>query len=65
VPEILLHRERGGRGTIQFGASSPMHSFLPPSWPGGGRFLAPVFEGVQDAERVYQLALSGQQQARG
>ena len=64
VPEIRLRKERDRRGSIQFGASNPFHAMLPPSWPGGGQFLAPVFEGVEDAERVYKLAVTAQQQGR-
>ncbi len=60
VPEIRLRRERDGRGTIQFGAPSPFGFGIPQGWPGASQFLPPAFEGIEQAERVYQQVLSVQ-----
>lgn len=58
--EIRLRERRNGRGTITFGSGSGMFGTMPRSWPGASQFLAPAFDGIEDARRVYDLALKAQ-----
>ncbi len=59
TPEIGFQGRRSGRGTVQFGSAN-MFGVVPPSWPGGSQFLPPAFDDIDDAERVYGLALEAQ-----
>ena len=61
TPEIGFSEGRGGRGTVEFGtiAAGPF-GMLPRNWPGAARYFPPAFEGIEDARRVYALALQGQ-----
>jgi hypothetical protein len=63
VPEIQLRAGRMGRGTIRFGAPGPF-AMMPSNWPGMAQFAAPAFEMVDDAQRVYDLALTTQRAAQ-
>lgn len=63
APEIRFHGRRSGRGTVQFGSPS-MFGMMPPSWPGANQFLPPAFDDIEDAERVYNLALNTQRKAK-
>lgn len=63
VPEIQFRSGRKGRGTIRFGSPGPF-SMMPPSWPGASQFSAPAFDGIEDAERIYGLALGAQKEAQ-
>lgn len=64
VPELRLRRGRAGRGTIQFGTSGAFGFGIPPGWPGASQFLPPAFDGIEQAEQVYELALRAQQEGR-
>lgn len=55
--EIRYRQGRRGRGTIEFG-SGGMFGMLPRSWPGASQFMPPAFDGIEDASRVYDLALN-------
>lgn len=59
IPEIRIRAGRKGRGTVQFGSPS-LFGMMPPSWPGASQFLPPAFDDIEDAERIYGLALSAQ-----
>jgi hypothetical protein len=59
APEIRFRGRRSGRGTVQFGSAN-MFGMMPPSWPGATQFLPPAFDDIEDAERVYNLALTTQ-----
>ncbi len=59
VPEIRVRMGRKGRGSVQFGSPS-VFGMMPPSWPGASQFLPPAFDDIDDAERVYGLAVSAQ-----
>lgn len=59
APEIRFRGRRNGRGTIQFGSAN-MFGMMPPSWPGASQFLPPAFDDIEDAERIYSLALATQ-----
>lgn len=61
VPEIRVRAGRKGRGTVQFGTPS-LFGMMPPSWPGASQFLPPAFDDIEDAERVYSLAVSAQRE---
>ena len=61
--EIQFRGGRNGRGTVQFGSPN-MFGSLPPSWPGANQFLPPAFNDIEDAERVYNLALKAQRAAK-
>lgn len=63
APEIRFLGRRNGRGTVQFGSPS-MFGMMPPSWPGANQFLPPAFDDIEDAERVYSLALKAQREAK-
>jgi hypothetical protein len=62
-PEIRFRGRRNGRGTVQFGSAS-MFGMMPPSWPGASQFLPPAFDDIDEAERVYNLALKAQREAQ-
>ena len=64
TPEIGLRKMRSGRGSIMFGNPSPFYGMLPASWPGASQFLPPSFDIIDDAEKVYQLALDAQRDVR-
>lgn len=59
APEIRFQGRRSGRGTVQFGSAN-MFGMMPSSWPGASQFLPPAFDDIEDAERVYNLALTTQ-----
>jgi len=59
APEIRFRGRRSGRGTVQFGSAN-MFGMMPPSWPGASQFLPPAFDDIEDAERIYNLALTTQ-----
>lgn len=59
APEIRFRGRRSGRGTIQFGSANTF-GMMPPSWPGASQFLPPAFDDIEDAERIYSLALATQ-----
>ncbi|MCW0198625.1 hypothetical protein [Sphingopyxis sp.] len=63
TPEIRFQGRRNGRGTVQFGSPSTF-GMIPPSWPGANQFLPPAFDDIEDAERVYNLALKAQREAK-
>ncbi|MFN2099381.1 hypothetical protein [Altererythrobacter sp. MF3-039] len=63
APEIRFQARRNGRGTVQFGSPS-MFGMMPPSWPGASQFLPPAFNDIEDAERVFNLALKAQREAK-
>jgi hypothetical protein len=63
APEIRFRGRTNGRGTVQFGSPS-MFGMMPPSWPGASQFLPPAFDDIDDAERVYSLALKAQREAQ-
>lgn len=63
APEIRFRGRRRGRGTVQFGLTG-MFGIMPPSWPGASQFLAPAFHAIEDAERIYNLALKTQREAQ-
>lgn len=64
LPEIKFRTGRKGRGTIQFGSPAGMFGLMPSSWPGARQYLPPTFEGVDDGQSVFQLALSAQRDAQ-
>lgn len=59
LPEIRFRSRRNGGGSVYFGPLGPF-GMVPPSWPGAAQFLAPAFDDIEDAERVYDLALATQ-----
>lgn len=59
APEIRFQRRRSGRGTVQFGSAN-MFGMVPPSWPGASQSLPLAFDGIKDAERIYNLAVTTQ-----
>jgi hypothetical protein len=63
APEIRFREGRGGRGTIEFGGTSPF-PFAYRGWPGWSQFMSPAFEGIEDARSVYQQVLDAQRQAQ-
>ena len=63
APEIRFRGRRDGRGTVQFGSAS-MFGMMPPSWPGASQYLPPAFNDIEDAERIYNLALKTQREAQ-
>lgn len=63
TPEIRFQGGRNGCGTVRFGSPS-MFGMMPPSWPGANQFLPPAFDDIEDAERVYNLALKAQREAK-
>lgn len=63
APEIRFQGRRSGRGTVQFGSQS-IFGMMPPSWPGASQFLPPAFDDIEDAEHVYNLALTAQREAK-
>lgn len=65
LPEISLNEERNGQGTIVLGAMLPYTSmWYGTSWPGMSSRLAPAFEMIDDARRVYRLIEDARRQAR-
>jgi hypothetical protein len=64
VPEIRFRSGRNGKGTVQFGTSAGPFGMMPSSWPGAAQFLPPSFDGIEGAERVYELALTAQREAQ-
>ena len=64
LPEVKFRSGRRGRGTIQFGAAPGLFGMMPTSWPGARQYLPPMFENVEDGQRVFQLALSAQREAQ-
>jgi hypothetical protein len=56
LPEINLSAKSNGRGTITFGASSPMAwLYSGGGFPNMGRYnIAPSFESINNAKMVYQ-----------
>lgn len=63
VSEIRFRGRRSGRGTVQFGPMG-MFAMMPPSWPGASQFLPAAFDDIEDAERIYNLALKIQRDAQ-
>ena len=61
--EMQFQGGRKGRGTIKFGSTNVFYAMVPPSWPGAGSVLPPTFHDVEDAERIYGLALTAQRDA--
>jgi hypothetical protein len=64
LPEIKFRAGRRGRGTIQFGAPPGIFGMMPSNWPGARQFFPPTFEDVEDAGRVFKLALDAQREAQ-
>jgi hypothetical protein len=64
LPEMKFRAGRKGRGTIQFGSPPALFGMIPSSWPGARQFLPPMFEDVEDGQRIFQLALSAQREAQ-
>jgi len=62
VPEIRVQPRRNGRGTVQFGSAATPFGMLPPNWPGARQFLPPAFDDIDEAQRVYELALARQRE---
>ena len=62
VPEITYRAGRRATGSIMFGSPSPFYGMLPASWPGSSRMLPPSFDIIDDAETIYELALSAQRE---
>jgi hypothetical protein len=54
--EISVSERRDHSGTISLGAPSGMNawaaSMMGPSWPGSARYLPPMFEMIEDVNRV-------------
>jgi len=63
LAEIQFRAGRNGKGTVRFGSAGPF-AMMPSGWPGMSQFAAPVFEMIDDAERVYGLALQAQRDSR-
>jgi hypothetical protein len=61
--DIQLQSRKDGRGTVSFGRASVFFAMVPPSWPGAAAFLPPMFHDIEDAERVYDLAVKAQRDA--
>jgi hypothetical protein len=63
VAEIRFRPGRHGRGTVEFG-SPGMFAMMPRNWPGMGQFLPAAFDGIEDALRIYDLALTAQREGQ-
>lgn len=64
--EIVFREGRNGRGSLEFGSGmGGPFGMLPRNWPGAGRYMPPAFDGIEDARRVYTLALEGQRSGTG
>lgn len=55
LSDMSLRRNRDGRGTITFGPSYPFSGWRTGLYPGTGRYAAPTFEMIEDAQTVYDL----------
>ncbi|HKP33561.1 MAG TPA: PH domain-containing protein, partial [Sphingomicrobium sp.] len=63
APEMSFNEGRNGRGTIEFGPTSPF-SAVGRNWAGGSRVVSPAFENIDNADSVYAQVLSAQREAQ-
>jgi hypothetical protein len=61
LTDVSLTQRTDGSGTITFGSTPFMNSFLPSgSWPGTGRYAPPSFDLIDSAKEVYDIIRSAQ-----
>lgn len=64
LSDISLEERKGGTGTIYLGRPQPFAAwYAGMPWPGMGKYLAPAFELIDDARRVYAQLMKVQQNA--
>jgi hypothetical protein len=64
LSDISLSERSNGSGTITFGPSATPYGVFGRTWPGMGRRMAPAFDPIDDARRVYTLIRDAQHSAR-
>lgn len=61
LSEISFKERADGSGTIMFGPSNPMYAMWSgTAWPGMGKKLAPAFDAIDSARKVYDLVRNSQ-----
>lgn len=63
LTELELQERSNRRGTITFGQPTAYGNWGR-SWPGSSRNAAPAFEGIENAQQVYDMIRRAQQAAR-
>ena len=64
LAEVSLQERADRSGSVLFGPSNPMASmFAGTAWPGMSRRMAPAFDLLADARRVYDLVKDAQRRA--
>ncbi|HEY8696591.1 MAG TPA: hypothetical protein VIM02_03150 [Rhizomicrobium sp.] len=64
LTELELQERSNRRGTITFGRPTVGAGNWGRSWPGSSRNAAPAFEGIENAQQVYDMIRRAQQDAK-